>query len=815
MFHNEYNKFPLLDQVLVLLDYEDIMIRNSARNIFLSLLKMNYNPLIEYLCDIPRISIFIIIIQKIKSFILLMINLKNNNNNFYIEKTKELKEKIIEDLLFVQDILSVNNYKINYILINCLFSILFVYIFGKFISFNNNNNVKLKSEISKLINVLNIIFKNIKNENIKNLLCFFIYSDKVYSKLNKYLTKEENPEYKEYKMEILILINLNNLIFNYNFSRLEFEDYIILNYSQNFLKSIRYINKYDIKGNNIYNVLNEIYNNIIQKKEDENIKEIIQIISDKYIINKNNFIKKMYYYHQYISKITGVNCGICYSEGNDCFNNIIYNNFFKIQSNVINNNIINNYYQNNILRNKILVFLDNEIQNNNNINTIFNIILLLIQIIDDKDISIELKKLMNINQYNNNNKIIINKSNENNLLDLKELNIDNIKDNNNSFFQNITLSNNIIPEPVNKIDYSNLNDNNNSQYIIINNEKINFKEFNYDNDFFNKISSLFMNDNNVIIINIINFVFSTKFLLNNNKIILCFNLIENLINKDFQLNNNENSKKIIDMVDYYYLCTLKLIKDILVKNNDDLTNEIFKYSYSLFEECYNLNQKNIEEIINNYIYELQLSSYVILEKSDITEEKAQLKNLFQKFISLHDLRIMLKSNENNLLFKNMTFPLKIIKNDLFDIGGKIDLKKYEINPVEVNFNKNYINNNYISAFEELIMFIYNNYLFFALSPENIGSFDINYLDSEETSFIKYKYALRNIILQEKVDTYELLLFFIGNEKLAILLKFQNILLFNKGKELLINGINYSILLEYSSITSFINNNIGECNKNNK
>ena len=76
IFNIQCNIFPLLDQILLLLNNDDIMIRNSARNIFLSFIKLNYSPLIEYLCDIPRIAIFIILMRRIKSNILLMINLK-------------------------------------------------------------------------------------------------------------------------------------------------------------------------------------------------------------------------------------------------------------------------------------------------------------------------------------------------------------------------------------------------------------------------------------------------------------------------------------------------------------------------------------------------------------------------------------------------------------------------------------------------------------------------------------------------------------------------------------------------------------------
>ena len=159
IFNTKNNIFPLLDQILFLLNNDDIMIRNSARNIILSLIKLNYVPLIEYLCDIPRIAIFIILMRKIKTNILLMINLKNIEKNIYVEKTKEFKEKIVEDLLFMQDILSINIYKINYIIINCFLSIVISFLFSKMISFSvNKNSPNINSEISKSINIFRIIF---------------------------------------------------------------------------------------------------------------------------------------------------------------------------------------------------------------------------------------------------------------------------------------------------------------------------------------------------------------------------------------------------------------------------------------------------------------------------------------------------------------------------------------------------------------------------------------------------------------------------------------------------------------------------------
>ena len=382
-----------------------------------------------------------------------------------------------------------------------------------------------------------------------------------------------------------------------------------------------------------------------------------------------------------------------------------------------------------------------------------------------------------------------------------------------------------IPEPINKIYFSNIKkDIHKFQYILINDTKLYFRNFIFDNNYFTtlKINPNLKNNNSELFMIIINFIFSKTFNLNNNHILLCFNLLENLLFSHFQpqlINNNKYLNQIFDIIDLYYIDTLKQINNILFKNNSDLNNEIFKYSYSLFEECFNLNKKDINEIINSYYSQIELSSYTILESSPNFEEKLQLKYLFQKFISLHDLQILSNPNNkisnNNLLYKNMPFPLNLIKNELFNIGGKIILKEYEIKQIEVYFIKSN-NNSFLNEIKEkLIMFIYNNYLFFALSPENVDTFDINAIDDQEYYFIKYKYPLRNIILQQNILNNELLLLFQNDSKFRILLKFENNHLFNKGKKIINNGISNSTLLEYSSISSFINNYIGDYYKNNK
>ena len=415
-------------------------------------------------------------------------------------------------------------------------------------------------------------------------------------------------------------------------------------------------------------------------------------------------------------------------------------------------------------------------------------ILFFIEIIYDKNIS---KNIID-NIIKNNDKNVENKNNIN--INKSQMSVS---------FSNNKSKSIIYPkellEPINKEDF-----------IFINNEKLNYDDLNLDNNYFSKIA--FQNDNEQsdLIINLIDFIFYPRYELNNNDILLCFKLVESLFNESYLKNGN-----LINNMKSHYLKTLIEIKDILFINNNDLKNGIFKFSYSYFEKAFYLNKKSISDIINNYYSDLKLSSFVIIDNSPNIKEKTKLKNLFQKYISMHDLL-----NFNSFLFKKIKFPIKLIREELhFEVGEKVDIDKYNLTKINTllykanNDNKNN-NNSIISNGENLTMFIYNNYLFFALSPENVAKYDINAIDGEKNYLIKYMFCLRyiNLIKDEGNNT----LFFIFDEneyKFNIYIKLANPNIFNKTKDILVNGINSSILLEFSSISSFINNQITEYYKN--
>ena len=200
LFKKESNSFPLLDEASLFFKFNDIMIKNTARNIFLSIIKLNYEPMIQYICDIPRITDFLLLSDNIKSYVIYLTSINIDDNNINLSdiesKIKEVEENLVDDILFIQDILSIGILKINYILINSLFSILFQYLF---------KNILTHIKVNVSFYILNLILKYIKNECINNLIAFVMYSSQINNKINEFILNEENQE-------IYNILYLNKLI---------------------------------------------------------------------------------------------------------------------------------------------------------------------------------------------------------------------------------------------------------------------------------------------------------------------------------------------------------------------------------------------------------------------------------------------------------------------------------------------------------------------------------------------------------------------------------------------------------------------------
>ena len=742
-FHHERNNFPLLDEVSGFFKFQDMMIKNTSRNIFLSLIKLNYEPMIQYICDIPRITDLILLTDNIKDYIKIMsdvninLNTKNNKNLSDIElKMKEIEECLVEDILFIQDILSIGIEKINYILINCLFSIPLQYLFNCIITHNKVNVV---------FYILNLIIKNIKNECINNLIFFVLYSSQIHIKINENIATEESKE-------IYDLLYLNKYISHYaSFFNIIFEQYIILVYNQNFLKSIRYIKEED----KIFQEMKDI-SNYIKGKGNELNNDIfigIKIISE--VLRQGNkldkIIKKMEGYHSLVSRCTGINVGICHNDANFSFLKIIYDNLLIYNNNIaLKNNI---FLQENIIKKECLYFIDcnNPFENQC---IYLNQLFLILQIINSNKISSELKKFLCLNISNNNNdNIILDEEPKDNLRNSKnnihelneELNEDEKNNNinipinsqkkiiyrnlrNKEINNNININNkssisdknknraNIIKDffglSENKTNYikinpnyfglydensssitllskpiNNDNDNDNMQgfdnmkKIIINKILMNFDDFDFNNQKLNKIFNIYNSSkSNIENINItahdILLQKIINIVLNNDKLLSIINFrlsLELIENLILGLNNNNfYINKYSHIIIKKYNKILNDINAILLKSNSTKT-KIYKYAYQYFEESFILNKKSIQIIYNDCLNEE--STYLLLNMS---------KN---------------KDKENNAdikikKFKNIDFPTKEHESlqCLFQLLiGLYDIKilfQFEHNNSSINNNQN-------------------------------------------------------------------------------------------------------------------------------
>ena len=705
-FHKENNNFPLLDESSGFFNFQDVMIKNTARNIFLSIIKLNYEPMIQYICNIPRITDLLLLADNIKNFIKNMSDMFNNKNIVdYESKMKEVEESLVDDILFMQDILSVGIQKINYILINCFFSIPLQYLFHCIMTHNKVNVV---------FYILNLILKNIKNESINNLISFVLYSSQIHIIINENIANEESQE-------IYNLLQLNKFLsYRPGLFNISFEEYIVLVFSQNFLKSIRYIKEEDKTFQEMKIVSNYIKGNDASNDINISIKIISELLRQGNNLQKT--IKKMKDYHNLISRLTGVNIGVSYNDANFSFLKVIYDNLLIYSNNNLKNSM---YIQENIIKKECLYFIDckNPIENQC---LYLNQLILILQIMNSNKISTELKKFLCLNKYiseeennelkksknsdegirisdepkdnlrksknslteliennesdiideiNDNNINIIN-NNENNKLIYRNLRY---KGNNNNIF-NSSISDknraNIIKDffgiSDNKTDYIKLNINygfneeNNSTIILL------AKPINSDNDnipgfvptkqiILNKVKMNFEDfDFNNIYLNRIFFIYNSKCSKEENLNITSHDiLLQKIINIIF------NNDKLLSMVNSRF--SLELIENLILGSNNykfyqDKYNHIFLKKYIKILNDINtilLKSNSTKTKIYKYAYQYFEESFLLNKKKS--------QNLLDEFIAnesgyLLNIKDKNKEKEYNIKktrkFTYIDFPTK-------------------------------------------------------------------------------------------------------------------------------------------------------------
>ena len=282
LFYNERSGFfPLIDCALNLYNYSNSMTRTVVNNIILQILKCDMEKIYEYFTILPSVNYFSFISLRMKDIIN---DLSNNINNL------DPYEDLIDLTMFINDLLSLKNSKINFILRNSIFyyfllpeifQSLYVLIYGDELIKGKNKSNRSKKKESVVILCLITFLINIKDETIMYIILHLLLSEYIPEKIEKYILQipETNPFY-QYKW---------NKNFQYD---IDFSKFLSLHYSNKFLGTFLNSDNYYLKNKNRIK-----YN---MKRELENIEYKCLEINQRGQIEKIDKEKRLYEMSQFI-----------------------------------------------------------------------------------------------------------------------------------------------------------------------------------------------------------------------------------------------------------------------------------------------------------------------------------------------------------------------------------------------------------------------------------------------------------------------------------------------------------------------------------
>ena len=215
-FLKEKNSFQMLTNMLKFYNHPDQMIRNVIKNTLLTILKLSkdYQPLLDFICSLPVLSYFNFFAYRLRDLIITYYKKVKTNNT---EVINYLHDEILNDIMYIQDIFSLNIPIINFILTNTIFHyVILGQIYNSFI--NQNPVISLNCCFYFLI----LFLKYIKEETFINCLVGVLFMDKLHHRL------------------IEQIINKTEFLQNYEADwepekkndKIPFDEYIIYNFSR-------------------------------------------------------------------------------------------------------------------------------------------------------------------------------------------------------------------------------------------------------------------------------------------------------------------------------------------------------------------------------------------------------------------------------------------------------------------------------------------------------------------------------------------------------------------------------------------------------
>ena len=739
------HSFPLIENALEFYNHEDSMVRSVVRNIVLNIFKIKSPQIQNYFGKLPSIGYFSDLICHLRDICYKLnegINNSNTNNIMYSF------DDLVDETLFIDDLLNLNLTKINYILINNLFYYLILPIICGALCSNSD---KISKNLS--IFLLIFLFCNIKNEVFKNSLFSLLFFDKMTVDLKYFLVKIPEKINYSYKS------NLENG------KSKSFSQFISENYSKEFFINLSKENNiYYLKHNRKYNQLNDILKKTkkiskklgINKSEDINIKAKIEKICMSFLNEKD--LEEMSKYHKNLCISSGLNVGKYLIEEKGDF----YNGCFMSFMNQLFNQAISNdnfYSSQDFKKNKIKKGLFSLLDKRDEMTIL--LINILIFVVQSKEINISKELLRYAGLENIQEKILVRGTIE----------FDYSKDGN----------------IINKTDIFEIKNFNSSLKKV--QTFFDKNNFNFNNDYFkvNKIRTTNLNDCNLVE------KLSSIFLNNKDLLPLTFQLIcYNINNICLGWNNNiyiTPKEEIINNVEAKYKLILYSIYFLI---NDNKKREkgynFFKNQWSLYK---GINNNKIFELIKNSIIS---SCYILISNNNNIEECPEIikynkvynedenfNNYLIMFMLLHDIKELLL---NSYQEKNDKMDKDLIKNHFPLDYSQLDFKlkvQYDIGEInEKDIYKQTIDFSFMNEekYQRQELIIYREYIYFCTKVKrNIVQ-------------INQKYALKYALLLENEEN--IIEFIIINrenqEKIEIKIKFKNENIRNEALDYINNKI---------------------------
>ena len=624
-FHKENYSFPILTNVLKFYNHPDEMIRNVVRNILLTILKLNFEPCIIYICNLPILSYFNFLGCRMRDMI------KTYDKKIEKEKIEDanfLHDELINDIIYIQDIFSLNIERINFILTNSIFYYVVIPLICN--SFIIEDSIITKNTS---LYILILFFKYIKEESFINCLLGILFMDKLYYLLIEQM--KNNPFY------------LSNYEGDWNNTKkkkkITIQEYITFNYSTNFILTLK------------NQTLNFTENKKIKKVEDKLKKienenpyyKILNVLNDCFGKKDNENLKK---YHNTISISTGIYVGLSYHYDKRCPINLLRKSFEKIKNGKLKEEKEIKYIENKVK----MSFLTFSNYQNENLILIKNIFLYLISI--HENITNEFLSFFNFSHP----EIIFQNQKEKN----EEEEIESLKFSNEEEDKKIIVNNNKLKR------FNDINDHLTLGNLYKFEKWDNFVLKNFDLLSNNFIKTIFTENqfkyNYDLTSKLFQLItFPPQKVYKQSTLIFIFDILKYLI-----LFKNKEEQKIIflklesvhqNQIKRLLFSTVKSILSIFVSNN-----EIKYNSFSLFKEQYEIYEK-LSDL--NFIIETILKKSYILCSDEFNEKNIQDK----------DNEIIFKSSNNEIgQFKNCLFSF-ILCYDLY-------CKFNNIKPINFDFN---------------------------------------------------------------------------------------------------------------------------------